>query len=132
MKSVARWIALAQLVMLAGCDWQEERVAGIEGDVVVLEGSATPPQSGVAGLQAWVELMTVDDDPTTDPGMPDEVGVQDPAYLWGLVWALCTAVEYFEGVIPGDQPEGDRPDELKRVCGPPTPDPVLPPKYPDE
>lgn len=75
-------------------------------------------------LVAWVQLLTVDDNPGTNPDSP-----QDPAYLYKQSKAICGAVEYMEQ-LHGITDTNLRPAKVKGLCGPPGPDPVYPPKFP--
>lgn len=107
-----RWMGMVLGIVLvlgvAGCDWGD-RITALE------------TTSG--HLTAWANLMTVDDDPTTDPG-----SAQDPAYALVQSRAICkllAQVEELHGLAAAD-----RLPELAALCGSAPTDPVYPPKFP--
>lgn len=117
MKWIIRGTVLTLAVMLAAaCDDSYEK-----GN---LKAAVDANTATADALSDWAELLTVDNDPSTTPGGP-----QDPAYLLVQTRAICAAAEYVEMKHPGSTPDG-RPQFLKDLCGPPQPDPLYPPPFP--
>ena len=102
-------------------------VLGMTGcpDTEGLEQRVTALETTSGHLTTWVALMTVDDDPTTNPGSPE-----DPAYALLQSRAICKLlgqVEDLHGLAPAD-----RLPELAALCGVAPTDPVYPPTWPPQ
>ncbi len=114
-----RWMGMVLGIVLvlgvAGCDWGDR--------ITALETTTTALETTSGHLTAWANLMTVDDDPTTDPG-----SAQDPAYALVQSRAICKLLSQVE-VLHRLNP-ADRSDELKALCGGAPTDPVYPPRFP--
>jgi hypothetical protein len=110
MKPWKGWlVAFLIVVPAAACDWDEERVSALE---------------------RWAHLMAPDRDDATSPGSPE-----DPAWAWLMENGFCQAVAYSEELFreaTGAEPTAQRPPLVRRLCGPPDPDPVSPPPFPPD
>ncbi len=120
-----RWMGVGLAVVLvlgvAGCNW----ITGdLEKRVAALEGRASALEAADSRLTIWVDSMTIDANPGTDPETP-----LDPAYSLRQTRAICALVRRTEE-IHRLRPEQRLP-ELVAMCGPGGPtDPLFPPKYP--
>ncbi|HSW29457.1 MAG TPA: hypothetical protein VLH75_08260 [Longimicrobiales bacterium] len=118
-----RWLGFGLAVVLvlgvAGC----YEMQGLEERVAALEAADSLHARALEKFTIWVDSMTIDANPGTNPDTP-----KDPAYSLRQTLAICALAVRLG--IDRMNPE-QRPPELVMMCFPGGPtDPLFPPKYP--
>jgi len=122
-----RWmgVGLALVLVLGVTGCYGDDIKDLKQRVTALEASTSALAAADSKFTTWVNSMTIDANPGTTSGTPD-----DPAYLLLQTRAIC-ALAVRMGI--NKLAEAQRPKELIEMCFPGGPtEPVFPPGFPPE